>query len=523
MHHPDHVERVVEKIRHCFNHGEAWEDTFPLRGRDGHYRWFLARAFPIHDDRGRVVQWFGTNTDITEQLEAEAAVQASEAQLRLVTDHASVFLLQCDREHRFKFVNRPYAARFGLEPQHIIGARIPDIIGADAYALIQPHIAAALEGQRVEFDIELPFEQLGRRWMHVVYVPEWAPYGDVIGFVGILIDLSRRKWAEEALRDSEERLKLALAGADMGVWTWDVDTGAVYWSQEVYRLFGTDAFDGTAEAFTRFVHPDDVSSVWHTVYEALANKTLYSTEFRMVQPNGSVRWMSTRGRADYTPDGQPVRMLGIVLDITDRKLAEQEVERARDEALAAARAKDDFLAALSHELRTPLNPVLLLASEAANNPQLPPEVRADFDTIAKNVALEARLIDDLLDLTQITRGKLVLDPDVVDVHAVLRDAVTTVQTELQQKQLGLSCAFEAEAHTVLGDATRLQQVFWNVLKNAVKFTPEAGKIRIETRTCTASGTLNVRVVDTGIGMSPEELERVFNAFSQGDHALRITN
>jgi signal transduction histidine kinase len=195
------------------------------------------------------------------------------------------------------------------------------------------------------------------------------------------------------------------------------------------------------------------------------------------------------------------------------------MERARDEALAASRAKDDFLAALSHELRTPLNPVLLLASEAVKNPHLPPEVRMDFDTIAKNVALEARLIDDLLDLTRMTRGHLVLHPYPVDIHAALQDAVATVQAELKQKQLQLSLSLEAELHTVRGDATRLLQVFWNILKNAVKFTPEGGKISVTTRACAASGILEVEIADTGIGMSPEEIDRIFNAFSQGDHAI----
>ncbi len=520
VHHPDHVDRVVAKISRCFQTGEVWEDTFPLRGRDGNYRWFLSRAFPIHDEQGRVAQWFGTNTDITEQLEAESALQVSEAQLRLVTDHTSVFLLQCDRSHHFKFVNRPYAQRFGLEPQQVIGRHVADIVGAEAYALLQPHMETVLAGQRVEFEVELPYEQLGLCWMNEVYEPEWGPDGDVIGFVAIIADISLRKRAEAALRESEERLKLALAGADMGVWTWELDTGAVYWSPEIYGLFGTETFDGTLEAFVQFLHPEDADLVWNALDTALANQTLYSSEFRIVRPDGSVRWMANRGRADYAADGKPMRMLGVVLDITDRRLAEQEVERARDEALAASRAKDDFLAALSHELRTPLNPVLLLASEAMKNPRLPSEVRADFETIAQNVALEARLIDDLLDLTRITRGKLVLSLHPIDVHTVLKDAVATVQAELEQKQLTLSLQFKAEKYIVLGDAIRLRQIFWNILNNAVKFTPLGGQINITTHSCADSHTLNVDVVDTGIGLSPEEIERVFSAFSQGDHALR---
>lgn len=190
------------------------------------------------------------------------------------------------------------------------------------------------------------------------------------------------------------------------------------------------------------------------------------------------------------------------------------------QAKAASRAKDDFLATLSHELRTPLNPVLLLATEAANNPLLPVAVRADFETIAKNVMLEARLIDDMLDLTRIVRGKFTLDMRTLEVHATLAEAVEMARDEIEQKQIALELKFLADRSRVLGDDVRLKQVFWNVIKNAAKFTPPAGHITVETVNPANPETLEVRVTDTGIGMTPGEIGRIFEAFSQGDHALQ---
>jgi CheY-like chemotaxis protein len=172
-------------------------------------------------------------------------------------------------------------------------------------------------------------------------------------------------------------------------------------------------------------------------------------------------------------------------------------------------------------LRTPLNPVLLLATEAAANLQLAPEVREDFETIAKNVALEARLIDDLLDLTRIVRGKLALETRPVDVHESLRDALAMAREEIAQKQIALTLKLDAAECVVHGDDVRLKQVFWNVIKNAAKFTPESGKIVIESRTSIDGTSLEVSVTDTGIGMLPEELARIFEAFSQGDHAFQV--
>ena len=330
-----------------------------------------------------------------ELLMRESALRAREAQLRLVTDYAPVFITQLDRAHRFKFVNRTYARRFGFEPPELIGKHFREVMGEVPYRAIRPHIDAALEGRRVEFEAELPDAALGPRWVFVVHEPERAADGEVVGLVAV------------------------------------------------------------------------------------------------------------------------------IADITERKRAEGEVAAARDAAMAASRAKDDFLATLSHELRTPLNPVLLLATEAADNADLAPEVREDFETIAKNVALEARLIDDLLDLTRIVRGKLALDTHPVDVHETLHDALAMAQEEIAQKQIGLVLKLNAADRVVHGDDVRLKQVFWNVIKNAAKFTPPAGRIVIETRAVAENEILEVSVTDTGIGMLPEEIARIFEAFSQGDHAFQV--
>ncbi|HYC72245.1 MAG TPA: ATP-binding protein [Opitutaceae bacterium] len=188
--------------------------------------------------------------------------------------------------------------------------------------------------------------------------------------------------------------------------------------------------------------------------------------------------------------------------------------RTRD----AHRAKDDFLAALSHELRTPLTPVLLTASEAAGDPSLPAPTRELFETIAQNVALEARLIDDLLDLTQITRGKLILREGRIDGLRVLRDAIRNVRPDYDQKRIEIVTDIAPASVPMIGDATRLQQVFWNVLRNAAKFTPPAGRVTVRAREL--DGDLEVVIEDSGIGMEPDEISRAFDAFAQGDHAGR---
>jgi signal transduction histidine kinase len=206
-------------------------------------------------------------------------------------------------------------------------------------------------------------------------------------------------------------------------------------------------------------------------------------------------------------------------DNTNKELEEsfKREKVVRELAEAAGRAKDNFLATLSHELRTPLNPVLLIASDSAENHELSPGVRSQFKTILQNIEVEARLIDDLLDMTRINNGKIHLRMETVNAHTVLREAIRTTQVDITSKGIRLSTNLAPEQTMVSADPVRLQQIFWNVLKNAVKFTPEGGKITVETFLSTARDRLNIDITDTGIGMSSEELERIFSAFTQGDH------
>jgi len=189
-------------------------------------------------------------------------------------------------------------------------------------------------------------------------------------------------------------------------------------------------------------------------------------------------------------------------------------QKARAEAERANRAKDAFLAMLSHELRTPLTPVLtsVLALEQSEN--LPDEMRASLQMIRRNVELEARLIDDLLDLTRISKGKVQLSLEMVNAHTLLQNALEICQADIEKKQLALHTQFEAERVSLEADPARLQQIFWNLIKNAVKFTPKGGRLDVRTRNL--DGQLQVEVSDTGIGIDPEILPKIFNAFEQGE-------
>jgi PAS domain S-box-containing protein len=204
-------------------------------------------------------------------------------------------------------------------------------------------------------------------------------------------------------------------------------------------------------------------------------------------------------------------------DITERKRGEEKLHAAKSEAERASKAKDDFLALLSHELRTPLTPALAAASYMAEHENLPAEFREEVNVLLRNVQLEARLIDDLLDVTRIARGKIELCRETVDGHSLLRDALEITRRGMREKQIELKMQLDATNHYVSADPVRIRQVLWNILNNAVKFTNPGGRITV--RTFDEKKRLGIEINDTGIGIEAEKQHDIFDAFEQGERSI----
>jgi PAS domain S-box-containing protein len=214
---------------------------------------------------------------------------------------------------------------------------------------------------------------------------------------------------------------------------------------------------------------------------------------------------------------KPVGRVWSFRDVTERTHTKDNLEAAKIAAERANQAKDDFLASLSHELRTPLMPAMMAASYMAQHEQLPPEFRQEVNTLLRNIQLEARLIDDLLDVTRIARGKIELCRETVDAHALLRDALEITRKGMEEKRLELITLFDAPKHHISADPVRIRQVLWNLINNAVKFTNPGGRITI--RTSNLRKRFVAEVVDTGIGIEAEKQRDIFNAFEQGERSI----
>jgi PAS domain S-box-containing protein len=502
----------------------AW--AMPILGRGGTLlgaftTYFQHAREPTAAEQAKVMLLARTAAIAIEHRRAEEVVRATERQLRFVTDGAPVMLTQCNAERRFTFANRAYLERRGLRAEDVIGRPISEVVGPETYATIRPYIDLVMAGVRVDYEIETEFPRIGRRSLSVSHVPDRDAEGEVRGWVTSLSDITENKHADAATR----QLAAIVESSDDAIISKDLGGTITSWNHGAEQLFGYTAAEMIGQSILRLFPSDRHDEETRIITSVRRGIRVDHFETIRVRKDGSLVDVSLTVSPIRDAQGRTIGASTIARDITERKKQEaelrrreREVEIARDRALAASRAKDDFLAALSHELRTPLNPVLLLASEAADDATLPPEVRNAFTTIRNNVELEARLIDDLLDLTRISRGKLPLDIRIQNANAIVQAALETVRAEIAQKQIQVVLSLTPEPAEVWGDGVRLQQVFWNVLKNAVKFTAPSGQITLTSRVLPEQGRFEVVVADTGIGLSPAEIDCIFDAFVQGEHA-----
>ena len=396
MHHPDHVDGVAERFGVALDSGEPWEDTFPLRGRDGEYRWFLSRAMPHRDASGRVVRWFGTNTDITERRARDAELYRSERRFRsLVTATAAIVW------------------------------------------------TTPASGEMCE-------EQ-----------PAWT------AFTGQ--DL-------EALRG----------------WGW-----------------------------LEMVHPDDRAAVAEAWGTAIGTISPYPAEHRLLRHDGEWRWMSARAAPVLNDRDELREWVGTYTDVTERRAAEEELARAKEAAEAANRAKSQFIANMSHELRTPLSAVIgyseMLEEEVEEMGHT--HLLGDLRKINSNARHLLGLISDVLDLSKIEANRMTVFAEEFDVAELVEGVASTVGSLVQKKGNVLAIEVGEGVGTMHSDQTKLRQCLFNLLGNASKFT-EAGQITLRADRSREEGRdwLTFRVTDSGIGMSPEQVGRLFERFAQADES-----
>ena len=335
----------------------------------------------------------------------------------------------------------------------------------------------------------------------------------ITGRVWSFRDITERRQAKK----TSERLAAIVDSSDDAIVGKDLNGIVTSWNAGAERIFGYSASEMTGASIRQLIPPERQSEE-DRIFECIRRgERVNHMDTVRVAKGGRRLNVSITVSPIKDSAGNVIGASKIARDVTDRKRAEERLRAAKNAAEEASKAKDDFLAVLSHELRTPLTPALVAASYLAEHADLAPQFREEVTTIWRNVQLEARLIDDLLDITRITRGKIELRREAVDAHRLLRNALQIVHNDMIEKQLELVTDLRANNHHVWADPVRIQQVFWNLMTNAVKFTPKAG--RITTRSWNEEGRFAFEITDTGIGIEAEQQDRIFKAFEQGERSI----
>ena len=352
-----------------------------------------------------------------------------------------------------------------------------------------------------------------------------AELAEAVG--GLKKEIEDRQQAEQWLLESEQRFRGYFEQGLVGMAMLSAEKGWVEANDQLCTMLGYSPDELMHKTWTELSHPDDLPAEDAQFQRMLSGVVKgYAADKRFIRNDGKILYASLSAQCMRKGDGTLDCILVLIQDITERKqlvadlrAAKNSADRAKGIAELASRAKDYFLAVLSHELRTPLAPVVMGVSMLQNRPDLDQEMRETLDMVRRNAEMESRLIDDLLDMTRISRGTVELRKERVDLGVVIEYAIEVCQPDIDARGLEFSVDMGPnEPYWVEADIIRLQQVFWNLLKNAIKFTPHAGRVNIR---CRLDGQTHViaEVSDNGIGIAPEALPRLFDAFEQAEKSL----
>jgi len=549
--HPEDRERTEALIRRAIEQNERYETKYRVRDADGAYRTVVARGQAEYAADGTPLRLPGVVIDVTREERAAAELHESQARYRSLFEAIDDGFCIIERiedvqepgkavDFRYIEANPAFAVHSGVSG--VVGRTIRSLAldGVDGSIAIYDRVLRTGEAHR--------FERLlgtSDRVLDVYALP--VPGSPRPRVAVIFKDISARKKVERTLRASEERVRSVLEATGAGTWEVDPVTESVSGDAELRTLhrYPEHGPIPLANGFD-FIHPGDLDRVRASAFAAMRGEDggRYHTEYRIVLPDGGSRWLEVRGLASFDAAERLTRFTGTAVDITGRKQAEAEreelyartlaaqadaeaerakVEQAgiverqlRRDAEQANRAKDEFLAMLGHELRNPLAPIttalqlMKLRSEHG--------FEKERTMIERQVDHLTRLVDDLLDVSRITSGKIAIDRALVNLAPIVASAIELASPVIEQRQHHLHVEVPAHGLLVQGDALRLAQVIANLLNNAAKYTEGSGG-RIEVSAKREGSEIVLLVKDNGVGIAPEMLPRIFDLFVQERQAI----
>ena len=525
VHHPDHVDRVVERIRQSFETGEAWEDTFPLRGRDGTYRWFLSRALPIRNEAGEVIRWFGTNTDITEQIEAQKALRDSEMRFRELADNISQFAWTADYTGWIYWYNKRWHDYTGTTLEEMQGWGWQKVHHPDHVDRVVARIRRSFEtGEAWEDTFPLRSRDGTYRWFLSRALPIRDDDGKVVRWFGTNTDITEQLEAEKALRELNETLEDRVEDETherLHIWNVSRDMLSVV-GRDGKLLSVNPAWTATlgwsqSELIGRMtewlLHPDDLEAARTRLHQLAAGQKTGRFESRLRHKDGSYRWLAWEAATDRN------RIYAMGRDITDLKRAEQERKRLDEiEDMLQRRQNVESLgqmaSSIAHEIKQPLAAMVANSNAALRwlnrDPPDVAEVREVIESIIQDGNRAAQIISSVRSMAQKGSQRKVE----VDLNELANDVLALALGEIKQNRVVLESKLQSDLPRISADPVQLQQVILNLVVNAVQAMAAAVGTRrlLQVRTEVVGSQVELTIEDSGPGIAAESINRIFEPF-----------
>ncbi len=510
--HPDDQALMMERWRHSLATGEPYEAEFRLRHRSGEYHWQLGRALPLRDEHGAITRWMGTSTDIHDRILMQDALRDAQARLEATLAAADIgtwsWDIAADRLH----ADRNLAAMFGVAPDHVddepievyFSAIHPDDV--DAVRAAFNHALASGEAYHQRFRV--PAADGGMRFMEARGTVIHDAAGRPLRMSGAVLDLTRQQQAEQALRSSELTFRTLADNIPQLAWMADSD-GYIFWyNNRWFEYTGTTLADMAGWGWEKVHHSGHLARVLARYREQIVEQqAVWEDTFPLRGADGQYRWFLSRAVPIRDQQGRVQRWLGTNTDITLQREAEEALHQE-------SRRKDDFLAMLAHELRNPLAPISTAAQLLKMGARNPDNIRRSSDIIDRQVKHLSDLVNDLMDVSRVTRGLVSIAHAPVVLDEVIGAAVEQSRPLIDARKQALALTLRDGGAVVAGERTRLVQVLANLLNNAAKYTQQGGRIELSARR--RGGAVEICVADNGIGMDAALLPHVFELFTQAE-------
>lgn len=530
--------RVIAATNASMHDLSVFDLQFRQRTPSGQTKRVHCRSTPQRLKTGETV-WSGIMLDITDLELAEKALRASETQYRDLVQTANSIILRWDATGRITFLNQYGQSFFGFQESEILGRYVIGTIvpeteasGRDLQALIADICQSPADYQDNENEnIRSDGKKVWVKWSNKAVLNE---QGEFVEILSVGFDITERKQAEEALFESEQRFRSIIENVNDVIYILNPDGTFAYFSPSVKEALQYEPDEFVGHHFAPMIHPDYLQLCVDAMQRLVeTGQTIWGLEYLIKPKVGDWRWYISNISAVYDGAGQVLYCVGVARDVTQRKLIEEELRRAKAAADAANEAKSEFLANMSHELRSPLNAILGFAQLLQRGSTLNTDQRENVDTIIRSGEHLLTLINNVLDLSKIEAGRTTLNETNFDLDQLLNDVEGMFQLRAQEKQLQLVCDRDANLpQCIRTDPVKLRQVLINLLSNAVKFT-EAGQITLRANVAgwerqkvshistphslpptPYPRTLHFEVEDTGVGISPDDVDDLFAAFAQ---------